>query len=158
MDEESDNQHQHHYVGFFPRVVASLIDGVLMAIVTVPILYSVYGEQYLHSEKIFLGSTDMFVRVVLPFIVTILFWSYRAATPGKMVLSAKIVDAQTGLRPTTTQYVVRYLGYIIASVPFGLGLFWIAIDQRKQGWHDKLAGTLVIYSNKNKDNLSIFEG
>ncbi|MGR3985112.1 MAG: RDD family protein, partial [Gammaproteobacteria bacterium] len=27
---------------------------------------------------------------------------------------------------------------------FGLGLLWVAFDKRKQGWHDKLAGTVVI--------------
>jgi len=25
-----------------------------------------------------------------------------------------------------------------------LGLVWVAFDRRKQGWHDKLAGTVVI--------------
>jgi uncharacterized RDD family membrane protein YckC len=38
----------------------------------------------------------------------------------------------------------RYLGYFVSTIPFGLGLFWIGWDKRKQGWHDKLAGTVVI--------------
>jgi uncharacterized RDD family membrane protein YckC len=35
--------------------------------------------------------------------------------------------------------IVRYLGYFVSSIPFGLGLFWVAFDARKQGWHDKMA-------------------
>jgi len=38
----------------------------------------------------------------------------------------------------------RYFGYFLASIPLGLGLLWVAFDKRKQGWHDKLAGTVVI--------------
>jgi uncharacterized RDD family membrane protein YckC len=36
------------------------------------------------------------------------------------------------------------LGYYVSAIPFGLGLLWVGIDPKKQGWHDKLAGTVVI--------------
>jgi uncharacterized RDD family membrane protein YckC len=29
-------------------------------------------------------------------------------------------------------------------LPLCLGIFWVGWDKRKQGWHDKIAGTLVI--------------
>jgi uncharacterized RDD family membrane protein YckC len=61
-----------------------------------------------------------------------------------MVVSAKIVDAKTGGKPTTQQLVVRYLGYFVSTIPLGLGLLWVAFDPRKQGWHDKMAGTVVV--------------
>jgi uncharacterized RDD family membrane protein YckC len=38
----------------------------------------------------------------------------------------------------------RYLGYFVSAIPLFLGLIWVGIDGRKQGWHDKLAGTVVI--------------
>lgn len=59
-----------------------------------------------------------------------------------------IVDAKTGGVPSTGQFIVRYLGYYIAMLPLFLGIFWVGIDKRKQGWHDKIAGTLVIVSKK----------
>ncbi len=42
------------------------------------------------------------------------------------------------------QAIGRYLAYYVSSIPLGLGLLWVAFDRRKQGWHDKLAGTFVI--------------
>lgn len=73
-----------------------------------------------------------------------LFWVYRQATPGKMVISARIVDARTGGKPGTGQLIGRYLGYYVSIIPLLLGLVWVAFDARKQGWHDKLAGTVVV--------------
>jgi len=61
-----------------------------------------------------------------------------------MAIGAKIVDAKTGRPASTGQLVGRYLGYYVSSIPFFLGIFWVAFDDRKQGWHDKLAGTVVI--------------
>lgn len=74
----------------------------------------------------------------------IAFWLYKLATPGKMAIGATIVDARTGRRPSAGQLVIRYFGYIVSTLPLGLGLIWVAFDSRKQGWHDKLAGTVVV--------------
>ena len=65
-----------------------------------------------------------------------------------MVLKLTIVDAKTGASPSIVQLIVRYFGYYISTIPLFLGLIWVGIDKRKQGWHDKLAGTAVIKSNK----------
>ena len=40
--------------------------------------------------------------------------------------------------------IVRYIGYTVNTVVFGIGWIWAAFDKDKQGWHDKLAGTVVI--------------
>jgi uncharacterized RDD family membrane protein YckC len=74
----------------------------------------------------------------------LLFWIYRQATPGKIAIGARIVDAESGANPSARQLVGRYLGYYVSIVPLMLGIFWVAFDPRKQGWHDKLAGTVVV--------------
>ena len=60
-----------------------------------------------------------------------------------MLISARIVDANTFGTPSTGKLVGRYFAYIVSCI-FMLGFIWIAFDKRKQGWHDKLAGTVVI--------------
>jgi len=70
------------------------------------------------------------------------------ATPGQMLISARIVDARTGARPTPGQCIGRWLGYLPSTLCLGLGFIWIGIDARKQGWHDKLAGTVVIQERR----------
>lgn len=135
---------QLEYVGFWKRVVASLVDTVLMLIVITPALLSSYGPQYFGSEKFIQGPADFVLSYLVPALVVIAFWTVKQATPGKMLYKAKIVDAQTGGLPSTLQYVIRYMGYFVCAVPLGLGLLWVAWDSRKQGWHDKLAGTVVV--------------
>jgi uncharacterized RDD family membrane protein YckC len=61
-----------------------------------------------------------------------------------MVLKLKIVDATTGNMLTVGQAMGRYLAYFLASIPLLLGIIWIGFDKKKQGWHDKLANTVVI--------------
>ncbi len=132
------------YVGFWLRVLATLIDTVLIVLLTMPLLLLVYGPAYLDSTALLEGPLDLLISYVLPAIVVVVFWAYRSATPGKMLIGAKIVDADTGGRPTPKQLIGRYLAYYLSSLPLGLGFFWVAWDRRKQGWHDKLARTVVV--------------
>ena len=142
---------EYRYVGFWKRFVAFLIDSVIMAAVIVPLLVAVYGWSYFDPARSgFVGAWDFIVQVVLPAVAAILFWRYKGATPGKMAFSAKIVDARTGQPPSTGQSVLRYFGYFVSILPLFLGFAWIGFDRRKQGFHDKIAGTLVIHEKVNK--------
>ena len=61
-----------------------------------------------------------------------------------MALRLRVVDAKTGQALTTPQAIGRYLGYYVSAFALMLGFIWVGIDKRKQGFHDKLAGTVVI--------------
>jgi uncharacterized RDD family membrane protein YckC len=136
------------YVGFWPRVGAALIDSVLVVMVTAPLVTWIYGREYWDSTRFVHGPADLLINWVLPAVAVILFWMYRQATPGKMAIGARVVDAATGQAPSTRQLVIRYLGYYVSTIPLLLGLLWVAFDPRKQGWHDKLAGTVVVRSKQ----------
>jgi uncharacterized RDD family membrane protein YckC len=82
--------------------------------------------------------------------VSVLFiwlWSRYAASPGKMLLKMRIVDATTGRTPTVGQNTKRYLGYFVSTLPCMFGFLRIAWHKRKQGWHDHMAHTVVVYSD-----------
>lgn len=132
------------YVGFWARVGASLIDAILVGVITLPILLAYYGESYWYNDAFIKGPFDFLMSQVFPAVAIVIFWVAKQASPGKMAISAKIVDAKTGGIPTTTQYIFRYLAYFVSIIPLCLGLIWVAFDSRKQGWHDKLAGTIVV--------------
>ena len=143
------------YVGFWARFGATIIDSILIMLITFPMLYMIYGSQYWDSEEFILGVPDFIISWIFPFVATVLFWIYKSATPGKMALKAKVVDANTGNIPTVKQSVIRYIGYYISLLPVGLGFFWVGWDKKKQSWHDKLAGTVVIRPvNKGVENVS----
>ena len=77
-------------------------------------------------------------------IIIIIFWRLRSASPGKILLGMKIVDAKTGNQPNGFQWFIRFLSYTVSALPFCLGFFWMAWDKRRQCFHDKIARTVVI--------------
>jgi len=143
------------YAGFWIRVGASIIDTLIMCIIFIPTAMYLYdfnsnSTQITSSSMSFYSSSfhiqptnNIFLNYILPAILVLLFWLYKSATPGKLITKLKIVDAKTGNKPTTIQFFLRYIGYFLSSI-FFLGFIWIAFDRRKQGWHDKLAGTVVL--------------
>lgn len=138
------------YVGFWARVGATIVDTILIMIICAPLLTKIYGPGYWLEGEFIEGPADFLLSWVFPAVAIILFWMYRQATPGKMVIGAKVVDAHTFGPASTGQLIGRYLGYFLSTFPLFLGLIWVAFDDRKQGWHDKLAGTLVIRSKQPK--------
>ncbi|MBZ2208307.1 RDD family protein [Massilia soli] len=132
------------YAGFWSRVGATIIDTIILMIVTVPLLWTIYGASYWESDALVAGPADFVVSYLLPAVAVILLWIRLSATPGKIAIGATIVDARTGGKPTAGQFVIRYLGYFVSTIPLCLGLIWVGFDSRKQGWHDKMAGTVVI--------------
>lgn len=142
------DEHAMQYVGFWARLGASVIDSIIIIIITYPILFLIYGGEYFDSDGSFQDWTDFVISYLLPIVAVILFWIYASATPGKMAVSAKIVDENTGGKPTLKQFIIRYLGYYVSILALGLGFFWIAWDDKKQGWHDKMASTVVILDDE----------
>lgn len=140
------NEPEVEYAGFWIRVAASLIDTVLMLLIITPVLISIYGWEYFDGVEagFVAGTADFLLSYIAPAIAVIVFWIYKSATPGKMVVSARIVDATTGLPPSVGQSIGRYFAYYLSTLPLLLGFVWVAFDKRKQGWHDKLAGTVVV--------------
>ena len=132
------------YVGFWPRVGAAIIDTLITCLITIPLVVWIYGWQYFDSERLVQGPADFLITWVFPAIAVILFWLKSQATPGKMAVSAVVVDANTGNPISVGQAIGRYLAYFVSIIPLGLGVFWVGFDSRKQGWHDKLAGTVVV--------------
>lgn len=142
------NEPQPQYVGFWARVGAAIIDTILLLIICAPLVTYIYGADYwMGTHGMFIaGPADFLINWLLPAVAVILFWIYRQATPGKMAIGAKIVDAKTGGKASTGQLIGRYLGYYVSILPLMLGIIWVGIDAKKQGFHDKLAGTLVVRS------------
>ena len=70
-------------------------------------------------------------------------WGFFGATLGKAIWHIRIVPLSGG-RMTPARGALRCLGYVPACVPLRLGLLAIIWDARRQGWHDRLAGTVVV--------------
>lgn len=132
---------QPEYVGFWARTFASIVDSIALIFLIMAIGSVIWGFDATLAED---NMQSLLFQIVLPIAFVMLFWIIRNATPGKMMINSVIVDAKTGKAPTKGQYVIRYIGYYISSIVLLLGFIWVAFDSRKQGWHDKMAGTVVI--------------
>lgn len=132
------------YVGFWARTFATIIDTIVLMVVAFPIAWILVDTGISQQYAEFGPLGNLIGQLAVPAIV-ILLWMTIGATPGKMLISAKVVDAETGNNLTGWQSVGRYLAYFVAYIPLFLGVIWVGFDRRKQGWHDKLAGTVVIH-------------
>jgi uncharacterized RDD family membrane protein YckC len=130
------------YAGFWRRVAAVIIDGLLLSVVTVPLTFAVGGgDTYADAARSSAGST----------ISTLVSWLYYAlmessakqATVGKMALGILVTDLEGG-RIGFGRATGRYFAKILSALTLGIGFLMAAFTQRKQGLHDLIAGTLVV--------------
>lgn len=149
MKETNDSTAGVRYAGFWIRVWATLIDSVLLLFVTFPPLLFLpwLQEGYPWMARIL----SFFFNWVLPFIIIMLFWKYKGATPGKMLFSIRIVDARDLSHPSLWRFVGRYFGYFLSLIPLGLGYLWVGWSPKKQGFHDLAEQTAVIEDNAPKN-------
>ncbi|MDR2152155.1 MAG: RDD family protein [Helicobacteraceae bacterium] len=144
------------YIGFWARVAATIIDNFAQFAILFALFFALAAMGFFNSTgKKELQAIGYIAEIIFGFIYTIAFWISKQATPGKMAFGATIVDAATLGKPTTGQLIGRYFAYIISAFPLFLGFIWVAFDDRKRGWHDMLAGTLVIMRPKTKAGLFV---
>jgi len=150
------------YAGFWVRLVAYLIDGLILAIPTgfvvlFIIISGVLGVT-LHRKPVdpreaaaLLGP--MFLLFFLFFLVMlVLQWLYfagmessaRQATLGKSVMSLRVTNYE-GQRISFGHATGRFFAKIISGlIPFAIGYIMAGFTEKKQALHDLIAGTLVL--------------
>jgi uncharacterized RDD family membrane protein YckC len=110
--------------GFWLRMVALLIDVLLVSIVLAPFHAG-------HARLIVLAAYGA------------ILWKLRGATVGGSLFNLQVLRLD-GRPIDWATAIVRALGCFLSLVVAGLGFFWIAFDEGKQAWHDKIAGTVVV--------------
>ena len=138
-----ETRQEPKYVGFWARFAANFLDGILISILLSPSIF--LAATSIRPEGLIVAIAAFWGLDILAVIILLVLWCKKQASIGKMAISAKIVDARTGGVPTKGQLIGRYFAYTLSALSLGLGFLFIAFDSKKQGWHDKLAGTAVIY-------------
>lgn len=138
---------RYQYAGFWIRTAASLVDSIIILLLTAPFMISYYGvDRYL--KVIIYGDYGnvlyLLLMLVFPCVAFIWFWRHKQSSPGKMLFSLKVLDEESGQTLTLKQSIIRYLGYYVCLCSLFIGFVWVAFDARKQGWHDKMAKTVVV--------------
>ena len=91
-----------------------------------------------------LGSLVILLGIIFALLWKPYWWSHGGQTPAYKMLGLKAVRAADGGPLSFGTGIIRMLGYIVSGFVLYLGFIWIAFDPKAQGWHDKIAGTVVI--------------
>jgi len=127
------------HAGFWIRVLAQLIDAALLALVG-----GVLTELSFHPRA--LDLADSGPSALLSLLYFGLLWSKVGGgqTVGMRFLGLRVVGTDGQLIGLGTA-LIRWLGLVVSLSVLFLGVIWVAFDPQKQGWHDKIALTYVVY-------------
>jgi uncharacterized RDD family membrane protein YckC len=142
---------QVRYGGFWIRFVSIFIDGLIVGI-PVGIVSAIVGAAVTSSSNnspatgAGLSGIQLVVEL-LGLVVEIGYFVYfwgKGQTLAMRLFHLRVADATTGLPIGSGRAALRYVGYILSVIVCYIGLIWAAFDSRKQGWHDKIASTVVL--------------
>ncbi|MBL4673005.1 MAG: RDD family protein [Arenicella sp.] len=134
----------HDYAGFWVRAVASIVDTIVILIITGPFMFWIYGTEMFTSTDMVKGPADVLLSYIFPLAFTIVLWMKFGGTPGKRLLKIKVLDEKTGQHLSLAKALLRYVGYFVSILGLFIGFIWIAFDSKKKGWHDHIAGSIVV--------------
>jgi uncharacterized RDD family membrane protein YckC len=137
------------YAGFWIRFGAYIVDAIITGAVTGGLVVATKPImcQSIDGTTCIAGTTTIapvfWVLIAIPVLYMIILWAV-GGTLGQRLLGMRVVDAKTGGNIGLGKAILRYIGFIISTIPIYLGLIWAGFDPRKQGWHDKIASTFVV--------------
>ena len=168
---------QGQYAGFVSRLIAILVDMLLVMVtliaigLTVELLLSFFrlddvianaimsmSEASPTAQTLFRGLAAMGSFYFIFFLYYITMHSVTAGmTIGKSLMGLRVVRMD-GVPLSVGRCTRRYVTFILAALPLLLGLLWVIIDDRRQGLHDKMSNTCVIYDWPAQEDESFLSG
>jgi uncharacterized RDD family membrane protein YckC len=160
---------QGQYAGFATRVIALVIDISIISAVLVGFnWFFTTSVEFLNIDMrncepqgflpyiyfgacVVLGIVQIAVSALLWPLYFIFFWTLGGQTAGDALMGVRVVRLN-GEPMTIVTSIKRLIGYGICIATFGIGFLWVIWDDRRQGWHDKLARTCVVYSWQARQN------
>src|SRR3954452_6483421 len=142
----------HPYGGFWIRVVAVIIDSVVIQVIVLPLSLALGAALGFAGLAVGMPRDGVSgVALITGFALAVLvMWLYEAlmtssekqATVGKLVLGLRVTDL-AGNRISFGRATARVLSKYLSSAILFIGYVMVAFTEKKQGLHDMIAGTLV---------------
>ena len=163
----SEETFRGHYAGFVSRFTAFIIDLVIITLISIVVGWTIsrpllfigidVTEACINVDTqswitFFQTIWCLLAKISIPFSAflvligyPLILWTLTGQTIGKYALGVRVVRMDG--RPLSFMNSVRRLfGYFISLLFLGVGFIWILLSNQRQGWHDKIAGTYVIYA------------
>ena len=134
------------------RLVSYVIDVFIASVVLMVLIIAglaMAGPRAVSNTTVEFANPGIFFLVIILGLVISLgyfpfFWARGGQTPGMRPFGLHVVGDRDGGPVTTGMALMRLLGYWINSIVFYVGFAWVLVDSRRRGWHDIIAGTVVI--------------
>ena len=139
LDAPEASEQKMEYAGFWIRVGAAFIDGIILMVVQ-QLVILVFGGSFSHPSGAAQGI-NMLVGILY---TTLMESSEKQATLGKMAVGIKVGD-EFGNRISFGNALGRYFAKLVSVITLFIGFMMVGWDAKKQGLHDKIAGTYVFY-------------
>jgi uncharacterized RDD family membrane protein YckC len=131
------------YGGFWIRVVAYIIDAILLSAVSGAIGFATGLNMFATDYDHYNPASNLVSVVIAWLYFALMESSERGATVGKMAVGLRVVTDQ-GQRLSFMNATGRYFAKFISAIILGIGFLMVGWTDRKRGLHDMIAGTLVI--------------
>ena len=165
------------YAGFLTRAAGFLLDylivaglvlgiGLVLTLILrsfgIDVMTSCRADSVANSRVVWAFCTGgritlLTVALLTPPLYYTLLWALVGQTLGQRVMGVTVVRLDGG-RIGVKRGFLRWLGYFVCILSLGIGFFWVLVDDRRMGWHDKLARTTVLYSWKAVQNERFLAG
>jgi uncharacterized RDD family membrane protein YckC len=135
--------------GFVTRLAALTADAIILWVAlqgTASLLLLAHQALRRFAPPFSLGALLLVCAPMIVCLYHIVFWWLRGQTPGKWLLGLRVV-ALGGGKVGLGRAIIRFVGYLLSALPFYLGFLWILGPERR-GFHDRLAGTEVVYTRR----------
>ena len=154
---------QGQYAGFVSRSIAFGLDITMVSLVSilltvfVTLIINFFGLNSIITDltngrfQATLQEISLLIGAVFTPLFSLgyflIFWVVTGFTPGKGLLGLRVVRSN-GQPVTIGLALLRYIGYWVSALFLFLSFLWVIVDRRKQGWHDKIGRTIVVYNRQ----------
>jgi len=163
LQEGSSKSAFYEYGGFWVRLVARIIDQMIIGSIQIPFIILwmvlVFGGLWFmgaagkeNKALMVLGPVMMFIAYGLMFLFSFgltcgyytWFVAKKNATPGKMVLKLKIINADGSEKITYGKALGRFFADMLSGMTMNIGYVIAAFDDEKRALHDHICNTRVV--------------
>lgn len=123
--------------GFWLRFGAFLLDfffiWIIAIVLTIPMLTTDFKVEM--------------ISLIFYLLFGLYFWLFtglKGQTPGKMIVGIKVLNRDGQVPGLGCAALREIVGKLLSALALFIGFLWVAWDEQKHGWHDKLAGTSVV--------------
>jgi uncharacterized RDD family membrane protein YckC len=123
--------------GVGSRLISYVIDVIILSVI----------GWILNYASMSVGGTVGNIIIFLSGLVSLAYFTYffgNGQTLGMKAMNIKLIGTDGTYPVGYGKGFLRWIGMIISGVVILLGYIWILIDKKRQGWHDKIAGTYVV--------------